>query len=168
MCVCVRARAHAHVRTHLWLSCVWLFVTPWTGACQTPLSMEFSRQEYWSGLPFPSPGFTLHLIGNVIKRAIGCWIKCLSFHLCCNCPQSPLFVSTLIPTQFQTSYPDMLPCGTIQKSPNFPPWLHIWSIWGALKNPDVRPPLKINQIRISGGWDLSMGNFFNALVILIY
>ena len=32
------------------------FVTPWTIACQAPLSMEFSRQEYWSGLPFPSPG----------------------------------------------------------------------------------------------------------------
>ena len=33
-----------------------LFATPWTGACRAPLSMEFSRQEYWSGLPFPSPG----------------------------------------------------------------------------------------------------------------
>ena len=31
-------------------------VTPWTVACQIPLSMGFSRQEYWSGLPFPSPG----------------------------------------------------------------------------------------------------------------
>ena len=30
--------------------------TPWTGAPQAPLSIEFSRQEYWSGLPFPSPG----------------------------------------------------------------------------------------------------------------
>ena len=30
--------------------------TPWTVACQVPLCMEFSRQEYWSGLPFPSPG----------------------------------------------------------------------------------------------------------------
>ena len=30
--------------------------TPWTLACQAPLSMESSRQEYWSGLPFPSPG----------------------------------------------------------------------------------------------------------------
>ena len=29
---------------------------PWTVACQAPLSMEFSRQEYWSGLTFPSPG----------------------------------------------------------------------------------------------------------------
>ena len=31
-----------------------LFVTPWTVACQTPLSMRFSRQEYWDGLPFPT------------------------------------------------------------------------------------------------------------------
>ena len=35
---------------------LWLFVTLWTIACQDPLSMEFSRQEYWSGLPFSSPG----------------------------------------------------------------------------------------------------------------
>ena len=32
------------------------FVIPWTVACQNPSSMGFSRQEYWSGLPFPSPG----------------------------------------------------------------------------------------------------------------
>ena len=32
-----------------------LFATPWTVAYQVPLSMGFSRQEYWSGLPFPSP-----------------------------------------------------------------------------------------------------------------
>ena len=38
------------------LSHVRLFVTPWTVAHQDPPSMEFSRQEYWSGLPFPSPG----------------------------------------------------------------------------------------------------------------
>ena len=30
--------------------------TPWTVACQAPPSMGFSRQDYWSGLPFPSPG----------------------------------------------------------------------------------------------------------------
>ena len=36
-------------------SCLAL-ATPWTIACQAPLSMGFSRQEYWSGLPFPSPG----------------------------------------------------------------------------------------------------------------
>ena len=38
------------------LSHVQLFATPWTVAPQAPPSMGFSRQEYWSGLPFPSPG----------------------------------------------------------------------------------------------------------------
>ena len=38
------------------LSRVQLFVTLWTVAYQAPLSMGFSRQEHWSGLPFPSPG----------------------------------------------------------------------------------------------------------------
>ena len=42
ICVCV-------------LSCVQLFETPWTVACQAPLTMGFPRQEYWSWLPFPSP-----------------------------------------------------------------------------------------------------------------
>ena len=37
-------------------SCVRLFATPETIACQAPLSMGFSRQEYWSGLPCPPPG----------------------------------------------------------------------------------------------------------------
>ena len=37
------------------LSRVWLFETPWTAAYQAPPSMGFSRQEYWSGAPFPSP-----------------------------------------------------------------------------------------------------------------
>ena len=37
------------------LSCIQLFATPWIIAHQAPLTMEFSRQEYWSGLPFPTP-----------------------------------------------------------------------------------------------------------------
>ena len=43
------------------LSGVWLFETPWTVAYQAPLSMGFSRQEYWSGSPVPSPGFCSRL-----------------------------------------------------------------------------------------------------------
>ena len=43
-----------HTLNHF--SRVRLFVTPWTVACQGPLSMGFSRQEYWGGLPFPPPG----------------------------------------------------------------------------------------------------------------
>ena len=45
-----------HVCVSQSLSHVWLFVTPWTAAHQAPLSMRFSRQGYWSGLPFPSLG----------------------------------------------------------------------------------------------------------------
>ena len=41
------------------LSRVWLFATAWTVACQAPPSVEFSRQGYWSGLPFPSTGDVL-------------------------------------------------------------------------------------------------------------
>ena len=58
-------------RTSLWrlpslslgawvLSHVQLFMTSWTGTHPTPLSMRFSRQEYWSGLPFPPPGDISH------------------------------------------------------------------------------------------------------------
>ena len=42
---------HAYV-----LSCVWLFVTLWTVSRKAPLFMGFPGQEYWRGLPFPSPG----------------------------------------------------------------------------------------------------------------
>ena len=38
------------------ISHVQLFVTPWTVACQASLSLAYSRQEYWSGLPLPTPG----------------------------------------------------------------------------------------------------------------
>ena len=51
VCVCAHVCAHAHTLRH-----VWLFSTPWTVACWAPLSMEFFRQEYWSRLPFPTPG----------------------------------------------------------------------------------------------------------------
>ena len=44
-CLCVKS--FSHVR---------LFATPWTVAHQAPLSMGFSRQQLWNGLPFPSPG----------------------------------------------------------------------------------------------------------------
>ena len=45
---------HVCMLSHL--SRVRLFATPWTVACQAPLSMGFSKQEHWSGLPCPPPG----------------------------------------------------------------------------------------------------------------
>ena len=55
VCVCARACVHAHARMRA-LSHVQLSATPWTVACQAPLSVEFPRQEHWSGLLFPPPG----------------------------------------------------------------------------------------------------------------
>ena len=49
VCVCVCVYTNA-------VNCVQLFTIPWTVTRQAPPSMEFSRQEYWSGLPFTSPG----------------------------------------------------------------------------------------------------------------
>ena len=54
VCVCVRERARASLLQSR------LTVTPWTAARQAPLSMGFSRQEYWSGLPCPPPGDLPH------------------------------------------------------------------------------------------------------------
>ena len=50
------------------LSLIWLFATPWTAANQAPPSMGFSRQEYWSGVPLPSPvyGIGKHNISIVL------------------------------------------------------------------------------------------------------
>ena len=53
-------RFHACVCELSCFSCFQLFATWWTVASQAPLSMGFSRQEYWSGLPFPSPGDLPH------------------------------------------------------------------------------------------------------------
>ena len=58
LCVCVCVCVCSVNKRACVLSCfnhVRLFVTPWTAAHQAPLSLGFSRQEYWSGLPFPSP-----------------------------------------------------------------------------------------------------------------
>ena len=54
-------------------SCVWPFVAPWTLAGQAPLSMDFSRQEYWSGLPFPSPGDLPSLGIEPCLLCLLCW-----------------------------------------------------------------------------------------------
>ena len=48
-------KPHTHTHTQKSLNCVRLFATPWIVAHQAPRSMGFSRHEYWSGLPFPSP-----------------------------------------------------------------------------------------------------------------
>ena len=55
------------------LSHVWLFATPWTVAFKAPLSMEFSREEFWSGLPFPSPR-----LNEGCVKMFGCLSTCVA------------------------------------------------------------------------------------------
>ena len=65
------------------LSCVRLLATPWTAAHQAPLSMGFSRQEYWSGVPLPSPESQVMLLPNLTKNyqlAFGNDYHSLHFH----------------------------------------------------------------------------------------
>ena len=53
------------------LSHVWLLGTPWTVAYQAPPSMGFSRQEYWSGVPLPSPKIWCRQRNKTLKKYIG-------------------------------------------------------------------------------------------------
>ena len=71
VCVCVHAQL---------LSCVLLFVTPWTVACQSPLSMGFSRQEYWSGLPFLLQGILkITIVAIYYNEYVDVHQQCLEF-----------------------------------------------------------------------------------------
>ena len=73
MCVCAQL-----------LSCVRLFVTPWTVARQAPLSTGFSRQNYWSGLPCPPPGDLPDPGTNL------CLLDCRHILYCLNHQGNPL------------------------------------------------------------------------------
>ena len=57
-----------------------LLVTPWTAAYQAPPSMGFSRQEYWSGVPLPSPRYTLLLLPSHFSRVRLCATPQMAAH----------------------------------------------------------------------------------------
>ena len=78
VCACLCVRVSVQLLSH-----VWLFATPRTIICQAPLSMKFSRQEYWSGLPFSSardlpnpeikpesPVSKSHLMAGALNRSL--------------------------------------------------------------------------------------------------
>ena len=71
------------------LSHVWFLVTPWTAAHQAPPSMGFSRQEYWSGLPLPSPGETIALtIQTFVGKVMSLLFNTLSRFIIAFLPRS--------------------------------------------------------------------------------
>ena len=73
------------------LNSVRLFVTRWTVACQAPLSMGFSQQEYWSGLPFspprdlPDPGIELELAPLMSPALVPPGEPCVRLRYVINC-----------------------------------------------------------------------------------
>ena len=122
------------------LSCVRLLATPWTTAHQAPRSMGFSRQEYWSGVPLPSPR---HYLDNsnracylelTLHQYMACfWCPSLDNHHATNfCPfidmpySSQLFVilSSHPPAQHSFSPPDASILTFPPRTPclSLPPW----------------------------------------------
>ena len=84
VCVCVCARTQ---------SCP-IFRDPWTVALQAPLSIEFSRQEYWSGLPFPTLG---HLRNPGIKPCLLHLLHCQADSLpLCQVGSLTIFIAVII------------------------------------------------------------------------
>ena len=79
------------------LSRVRLFVTPWTAVHQAPLSMGFSRQEYWSGLPLPSP--RISTIQKVRVNVCVCVCVCVCPCACTWVQVHSLFISNFSDTQ---------------------------------------------------------------------
>ena len=73
-----RPTLHKHQQTGKFMCCavlsrfshVWLFASLWTIAHQAPMSMGFSRQKYWNGLPFPSPGIFLTQGSNLHLKSL--------------------------------------------------------------------------------------------------
>ena len=64
--ICTTVYMCMHVCLLSCFSHVWLFATPWTVAHQAPLSMRFSRQEYWSGLPCPLQGICVYVCTHIL------------------------------------------------------------------------------------------------------
>ena len=103
---------HIHVRTCLLshFSCVLVFVTLWTIAHQAPLSMGFSRQEYWSGLPCSS-------LGDVSNPGIELCLSCLMNQQVGSLPLTPAGTSTYT---YIHSFLDSFPISVIRVLEGFP------------------------------------------------
>ena len=100
--MCVHAQSLSHVQ---------LFVIPWSIVHQAPLSMEFSRQEYWSGLSFPSPGVPSGGMENTILKYFKIllhhlWLPLFCWNVGCNLYYSSFKYSiSAIPFGFFNDFP---------------------------------------------------------------
>ena len=117
VCVCVLS----HVR---------LSVTPWTVAHQTPLSVGFPRQEYWSGLPFPSPG-------DILDAGIRPCVSCTTGgFFTTEPPGKPYRVSTTKRRRTEGSRKSLLDTTVLIVTGKTLPWMLNWLAkrWGKMRN----------------------------------
>ena len=80
--ICIYVYMYTHMYVYMYMCVlrgVWLYAAPWTVACQAPLSMEFSRQVYWSQLPFPTLG-ALPDLGIEPMSCISCTGRQILYH----------------------------------------------------------------------------------------
>ena len=110
------------------LSHVWLLVTPWTAAFQAPPSMGFSRQEYWSGVPLPSPSVSSG--GSQFKPA---------FFMICGALVWNLMVTLTMPWTCPSLHPQGLAARSAQwiASETLPGWALRWTstVWTSHTSP---------------------------------
>ena len=100
--------------------CIQLFVIPGTVACQAPLSAEFSRQKYWSGLPFPSPGHLPH--PGIEPKSPASWggffttepSECQCCTLSSSCPFCLFFCPTMQHVGFQFPGTEPMPWSVLE------------------------------------------------------
>ena len=132
-CVCVRV---------LWaqlLSLVGFFVASWTVAHQAPLSMEFSRQEYWSGLPFSSPG---DLPSPGVKPSQVSYVSCIGRRILYPCPTWEAHVLCLLSSE---DSPCPLECYAMTETSDLTPDGSVWHGLALRPSPASIPLLTLPQ-----------------------
>ena len=118
------------------LSCVRLFVTPWTVAHQAPLSTEFYRQENWSGLPFPSPVDRPHPGIKLVSPALAGIVSTT------ESPEKP-FVQHLRVGRLATGHSKNFPCS--QHIRTFPYFISLPCLHFTIK-------IQLTKSTFSGHW----------------
>ena len=164
------------------LSCVWLFEIPRAVACQAPLSMWFPRQEYWSGLPFPSPrdiltqGSNLHLLCLLHWQADSLPLTPARKPLLCSFQFSGSIVSdSLRPNGLQHTRP---PCpsptpGAYSNSCPLSWWCHpiisssVVPFYSHLQSFPASGSFQISQLFISGGHSIGVSASASVLPVNI-
>ena len=120
-------KSHSHVR---------LLATPWTGAYQDPPSMGFSRQEYWSGLPVPSPYFkAAFLISSHTFSSVAQSCPTLCDPMNCSTRRLPVFRSSPRLTSIESVMPSshLILCRPLFLLPPSPPSIRVFSYESTLR-----------------------------------